>query len=382
MRLIRQELYKIYSRRIVKVCFVVMLTGIFLFFMMIGPGNERCSIGNGQGREDYSGFDAIKKDKALAAEFEGILTDEKIKGMAERCFLQEYSSTGIVTNRNYVNSFFTDNGLTDGVPRGPELVPATRTIPLESSKMGSLAKGPVYFTYIRGWQVLKDLFTVGFLMMGVFVVIALSSVFSEEYSLKTVTVLLTTAHGKKKGICAKMAAGVVFFAGTFGICAGFMFLLCGCCYGFQGLGCFAGMLDGSWWPSTEWLASVSCVSIGNFFIRCLLLAFSGLLLLTVFMLFASAVSRQNFTALILGLTFFLMPVLMWFLYQMNYTNISPGISWFLKKVIFCSPIYGCFGNALEELTTKPMLLFRVWEFLAIALPCSGLAAWRYRNYQG
>ena len=45
MRLVREEVYKICSRRIVKVSFGAVLAGIVLIFMVIGPWEERCSIG-------------------------------------------------------------------------------------------------------------------------------------------------------------------------------------------------------------------------------------------------------------------------------------------------------------------------------------------------
>lgn len=381
MRLVREEVYKICSRRIVKVSFGAVLAGIVLIFMVIGPWEERCSIGSGESRQDYSKFDAIARDKELAAEFEGVLTDDVVSRMAQTCFFQEYAANGTVTNRNYINTFFTRNGLTDGIFNGPEPVKATRTLPLGSTAMGSLTGEPVYFTYVRGWQVLKELFSVGALLMGVFVIIALSSVFSEEYSLKTISVLLATAHGKTRDILAKLAAGVVLCVGVFGICTSLMVLLCGCVYGFQGLGCFAGMLEGSWMPSREWMVSVSYISIGAFFVRYFLLALSGLLLLAVFTLFASAVSEQNFTALILGLVFFLLPVLLWILYEMNFMRMSPKVSLFFKSLICCSPIYSCF-DVIEQVTTKSMLLFRGGESAAIAIPCLWVMVWRYRNYQG
>lgn len=382
MRLMREELYKICSRKIVKISFIVVVAGIVLLFMMSGPWNERCSIGSGKSREDYSGFAAIAKDKELAAEFEGVLTDDVVSRMAEKCLFQEYAAKGIVTNRNYVNTFFTDNDLTDAVYRGEEPACATRTVPLADSAMGRLTGEPVYFTYIRGWQVLKELYTMGTLLVGIFLIIALSSVFAEEYSLKTISILLTTAHGKKKGIYAKLAAGVVFGTGVFGICTVLMVLLCGSVYGFQGLGCFAGMLDGSWYLSTEWMASVSYVSIGSFFARYFLLVLSGLSLLTVFMLFVSAVSKQNFTALILGLIFFLLPILLWIFYQTFYPLMSPRFSFVFKCMISSSPIYSCLGNALEQVTTRFMLLFRGGEYAVITLFCVLVMGWKYRNYQG
>ena len=160
MRLVREEVYKICSRRIVKVSFGAVLAGIVLIFMVIGPWEERCSIGSGESRQDYSKFDAIARDKELAAEFEGVLADDVVSRMAQTCFFQEYAANGTVTNRNYINTFFTRNGLTDGIFNGPEPVKATRTLPLGSTAMGSLTGEPVYFTYVRGWQVLKELFSV------------------------------------------------------------------------------------------------------------------------------------------------------------------------------------------------------------------------------
>ena len=187
--------------------------------------------------------------------------------------------------------------------------------------------------------------------------------------------------GKTRDILAKLAAGVVLCVGVFGICTSLMVLLCGCVYGFQGLGCFAGMLEGSWMLSREWMVSVSYISIGAFFVRYFLLALSGLLLLAVFTLFASAVSEQNFTALLLGLVFFLLPVLLWILYEMNFMRMSPKVSLFFKSLICCSPIYSCF-DVIEQVTTKSMLLFRGGESAAIAIPCLWVMVWRYRNYQG
>ena len=382
MRLMKEEFYKICNRRIVKIGFVTVLAGIWLIFMVIGPWEARCSVGTGRERQDYKRFAAIAKDRELAMQFEGVLTDEVVGRMAETCYFQEYAANGIAINRNYVNTFFTDNGLTDGTARGPEPVPATRTVLLENTAMGSLTDQPVYFTYVRGWQILKELFSAGGLLMGIFAVIALSPVFSEEYSLKTVSILLTTAHGKKKDVWARLAAGVAFCLGVFVICTGFMVLLCGSVYGFQGLGCFAGMLDGNWLLSTCWIASISYISIGAFFVRYFLLALSGFLLLTVFMLFASAVSQQNVTSLIMGLVFFVMPVLLWMFYEMTYMHMSQRVSLLFRTVICCSPIYSFFGNAIEQMTTKTMLLFRGGEFAMIMIFCVWVMVWKYRNYQG
>ena len=371
------EFYKIVTRKLNRICFLVVFVWILLQFFMTGPFNERCSLGTNYGnqaREDFSGFAAIKKDRELAARYEGVLTDEKIRRMAEECFFQEKSGR-IVTNANFVNKFFTGNGLTDEVPgNGEDYVPASKTIRLQDSSMGAYADRPILFAYIRGWQVLQSLMQIGSISVCLFLIIALAPVFAEEYSLKTAPVLMTTAHGRGRDIGARIGAAAVFSFGSFLFFGILMVLLCGCCYGFQGLSCFAGMLSYTWMLPERGVGSISYMTIGQYFGIYFLFLFLGVGILTAFMLFASAISRQIYTALLLGLVFFVLPVILWGYVKMAGTSMAAAQN--LLKFIYSMPVFACVNEPAEAIMTEGMSMFRcgvfaaaVGGFLLLAVRC-------------
>lgn len=378
MKLIREELYKICNRKSVKVSFLIILASILLCFFTSGPLNERCRVGTDT--PVYSGFAAIKMDRELAKEFEGVLTDEVVQAMAEKCFFLE-TMNGIATNGNFVNKFFTDNGLTNGVYKGnpDDYIPATQTVPLESVPMGSLTEEPVYFAYTKGWRVLNTLFSVAAILVCLFTIIAISPVFSEEYALNTVSVLLTSKYGKGKDIWAKVIASILFGMGAFSICTILMVLLCGGCYGFQGLNCFAGMLEGYWYLPTAWVGSVSYIKIWQFFLLYFIIVILAIIMVCTFTLFASAMCKQTYISITLGMVFFILPAAIWFFLAIS--GIGGYFGTVLRVIMYCSPLYSCMNGTIAPTITLYMMLIRGGIFLIVSIPSGIGAFFRFRNYQ-
>lgn len=374
MKLIKEELYKIWNRKSVKVSAAIVFFSILLVFFAIGPFNERCRIGSDA--TIYSGFAAIKMDRELAKEFEGVLSDEVIQNMADRCFFIERVN-GIGTNENYVNRFFTDNGLTNG-SYNADYFPATQTVPLESVPMGSLTEEPIYFTYMQGWKVLYDLFAYGAVFACLFTIIAISPVFSEEYSLRTASVLLTTKHGKNRGIWAKIAASFICSIGVFFICTILMILLCGICYGFQGLNCFAGMLNAQWYLPTKWVGSPSYLKIWQFFLLYILIVAAAIIIVCAFTLLASAVCKQTYVTLIIGTVLFILPIIIWIYFIIAGVNVNFPV---VRMILYCTPVFSCMSETIEFTLTAYMGLFRSVMFLIITIPSVVGAFFKFKNYQ-
>ncbi|MBR1929879.1 MAG: ABC transporter permease subunit [Lachnospiraceae bacterium] len=392
--LIREEFYKIINRRIVRVCFGVLLLCIVLLFIVAGPGNERSRIETGTEtrsdletirQETLSGLAAIERDRELAKGFEGELTDEKLKRMAEAGGMLEYyhneeSISNIPVNGNYLNIFLAENRLTNGEYQNlSDYATATEVLPLQQTAMGSLTEKPIYFAYIQGWRVLITIMSMVGILVSLLSIIALSPVFAEEYAIHTAPILLTTEHGKRKGIAAKMVAGILFSLGALGISLCITVVLCICCYGVQGLNCFAGMLDNTWSLTEGWYGSTSYYTIGEFLLLFVAVMAIGMVMLVAFTLFASAVARQVYEALMLGIVFFALPGVIWFYLVMG--NAEPHTQEILYRILYCTPLYSCMNGAIHSAVSTPMLLLRAIIFLLVVLPSIWLAQTKYKNHQ-
>lgn len=74
----------------------------------------------------------------------------------------------------------------------------------------TLSETPAYYNYYLGWQKLRNIHQTYVFTLGLLVLIALSSIFSEEYARKTEALILSSRYGRKKVIFAKIKAGLIF----------------------------------------------------------------------------------------------------------------------------------------------------------------------------
>jgi len=373
--LIAEELYKIVSRKIVKIGFAAVIFCILAIFAVIGPPGERSVLGE-DGGAVKTGFAAIAQDQELAERYEGILTDEIVERMAEECYFLKIVD-GAAVNANYVNKALANYGLTNAASRGEN---ATATIPIADSEMGRLTDKPIHFGYIQGWRVLYTLMSVGFILLCILIMVAVVPVFSEEYALKTAPVLLTTEYGKSRDVAAKIIASVLFSLSVLLVCAVFMFLLCGFCYGFGGLECFAGMLDGNWYLANDWIGSVSYLSIGQFFLIFFGFVLVGTLILCAFCLWASASFKQTYLSLLLSALFYVLPAAVWFYILLS--GATGTFVFYLGRIMYCMPMYACMNGTVAELTSSKLLCLRGVTAFAVIVPCVFGAVRRYRGYRG
>lgn len=377
MRLLKDELYKIMSQKIARIAFAaVLLIQIFLFFT-VGVYSEM-SVVNGQ---VYRGFAAIKKDREITREFEGELTDEKVNRIADTYGFLDFDDD--TWKHNYLNMFLFDNGLCDGyLAEWNDYQSPTKTVPIAESDMGKFLEErnlPLNLSYTMGWHLFEDVANIGAILVCIFLIIALSPVFAEEYSAGTANILLTTVHGKEKDVWAKIAAAFLVAVCSFAIVTGLTFLLCGSIYGFGGLGCLYGSMEGRWYQNPL-TVNVCFFSIGQYYLIMMGITLSGILMLTAFILFASAAAKRTFTSLVVSTIFFVLPAAGWF-YLVMVGESGARLVWFVRRLILCMPLYECFSGAIQDSLWSTMYWYRGISFLVIFLPSLFLAFRLYRNHQ-
>lgn len=381
MRLLRHELYKIWSRKMVKISFVVLLLLQIFLFVMGGPIIENNLV---DGKE-YHGLAAIQKDREVTAEFAGELTDEKINAIVAKYGFWDIRKELLEDEEggNYLQTFLFYNGLCDGSMRDwNNISNPTTTYPLAETAMGVfLEKHGITpeLQYVRGWDVFDQVGSFGAMLTCLFLIIALSSVFSEEYTIKTANILLTTVHGKKKDIGVKIAAAFLIALGTYVLVEGMTFLLCGVFYGWQGLGTVYGYGQGMWYDSLE-AVSVSFLPYWKYFLIMAVVALIGIVILTAFILLMSAVCRQPFNSLIASLIFYVLPAGIWFLLRWLGAGQTPLIM-LLRRAIGVSPLYSGMSGILQDSLMPIAYIYRAVMLVGVGVPCVVLAYRAYRNHQ-
>lgn len=369
-KIFREEFCKIASGRLVWIALFCLL-----FFVRYRLGMVQDEYFMTTGKETFYGKEAIQKDQELTAKYAGPLTEEKVRNIYEQYGFYYLNRDTGEKKGNYCSRFITER-----MTNSRQLdEPALEDIQFYQGKdwennAAPLLKDGLRFDYVYGWDDLAE--TYGMLMiygLSVIFIIGLSPVFSEEYSLKTADILLTTRRGKGSGIWMKAAAAfgftvTVFLASTLYVWAVYLKI-----FGTQGLDASSVMIQwGNPWgycPDT----------VGGFLLYQFCMGLAGTILLTAVVLAVSALCRNAFLTVILSLVLYLIPVV-----------------W--MKVLGPMRIFGVLlTKAVSHfMTSMPIYLPVTWDFafpadqvavhLVIALAVGTVSVWlgyrRYRGYQG
>ena len=291
IRLIGFEFGKIFKRRIVFAALGMLVVFGIMLYMGNGPQEVISRLPDGT---YIGGAEAIAYDKKVAAEYEGVLTEEKARSILEQ-YAPEAPDGGLWTinsTYNTVQHFF---GNLDGSWNG---------LTVEEALPDYQGEEPLLLGYTDGYT--------GFIMMGMYLmvtlgfvlIIALSPVFSEEYSRGTDALILTSRYGKTRCGLAKIFAAYLFTLLITGI-----FLLVTILLFLTGFGLTGG-------DSSIQLNSRDLLYALPYFMTCLeaagsslLLWLAGALILTALVLILSALCRTSFLALLMALTLYLLPML-------------------------------------------------------------------------
>lgn len=343
--LFRTELYKICSRKIIYVGFLLCFLFLAFYFQVSVLGNEyvyedgRC----------LRRTEAIEKNREIARSYAGPLTREKAREIvaaygwaANHDDITLDEKTGNTDPGYYENStsrFVTDK-LSNKRVQGevPDSL-ASEDDPFASNLMG----GNYQYGYIGAWDSsFTEIQMMLYLMLSILVIIGCSSSFSEEYSGKTAAILLTSKNGKGKTAAAKIAAAFAYTGGLYLISIilmGGAFLYF---YGTEGWSVSAQLVFTSLLTSDIISGTVSHITVGSVLTLYVFLGLVSLLLTAAITLCLSSRKKTSFSALIWSLAVFLLPLVM---QQIILSMLRPGRIVTLLRLVFSSmpfylPIFG------------------------------------------
>ncbi|MCI9213421.1 MAG: ABC transporter permease, partial [Ruminococcus sp.] len=238
-KIFQEEFYKIASRKIIWIGLFCLLAFVRYRLWMV-QDEYAMTIGG----ETIYGKEAIEKDQELTAKYAGPLTEEKVRDIYEQYGFYYLNRDTGEQRGNFCSRFITER-MTNSMQLEE---PALEEIQFYQgtdweNNAAPLLRGDLRFDYVYGWDYLAE--TYGILMtygLAVIFIIGLSSVFSEEYSLRTADILLTTRRGKGGGIWMKTAAAfgfalAVFLASTIYVWAIYLKV-----FGTQGLSASSAMI--------------------------------------------------------------------------------------------------------------------------------------------
>lgn len=364
--LFKEEFRKTASRRIVWAGLLLLF--VFLIFRILIVQKEYRTTIDGQ---TYTGREAIQKDKELAREYAGPLTEKTVEDIYKRFGFSYYEEENGDFVGNFCNSFvtkrMTDYNQTGGSPDEVSFFQGEEW----ENNAAPLVTGELEFGYVYGWEDLWESWLVIVLYLSVLFVIAYSPMFSEEYSLRTADLLLTTERGRGAGIGIKLLAALAFYiivcVGTVGL----IVLLYLSVFGTDGLGASSLMME---IPSLGYHPD----TILGYYIFEIGMSLFGMLLLTAITAGISAYSKNSYMSVILSVIVFLVPIV-----------------WI--KLLAPMRLFGSFTKVVNHfMASMPVMLPMNWGFaftrqqiaghLAVAGVlsgiCSGAAYWKYKNYQG
>lgn len=157
------------------------------------------------------------------------------------------------------------------------------------------------YNYAYGYQKVRNMMTIYPYTIGVVLLIALTPIFSSEYSKRTDALLLTSKNGKKKVVRAKLKAGLLIAIAVWGIVTAINLIVIFSIYGTTGWEAFwqNWVIDVAPFPWTQGQITMIAIAtslLGTIFFACILMM-------------VSSFSKNSFISIIIGAVILLFPML-------------------------------------------------------------------------
>lgn len=269
--------------------------GLLLFSALLSFSTYQNKYAFDQNAGEGSGKAAVEIDKEIAAKYEGILTDEKVRQMmsdfAPTSDLHGLNAAYIYQNAMQSAAFsrFSDlNGNWNGLS-------VSDVFGNEEIKIG----------YVDGWLSTSRNMVRVFTALAFAVIIMLAPIFSGEYE-GVDNIILTSKYGKTKCATAKVVAGILTAILTTALIVAFILFLALAFYGTEGLNCSI-LFAPSEYVEAFIPFNITCGTLLKYQI---LLAFTCTLSITGITLLLSAISKNQIVALIIAMAIFLFPILL------------------------------------------------------------------------
>lgn len=330
-RLIYFELRKIFSRRLAQIA----LIGVLLFTALLSITTYRNKyaydpyIGQGSGKA------AVEIDKAAAARYEGILTDETVQKMmsdfAPASDLHGMNAVYLYQNATQ-SAAFARFANQDGSWNGQTV---SDVFVDEEIRIG----------YVDGWLSTSQNMARSFVALALAVIVMTAPVFSGEYA-GVDNIILTSRYGRTRCTAAKVTAGVLAAIFATALTVALNLILALLFYGTEGLDCSI------LFASIDYVEgfipfNITCGALVNYQV---LLAFTCTLSTVGATLLVSAMSKNQAVAFVVSMAVFLFHALV------PITEASP-----LFRLVGLLPLYHVLAAML--LSAEQMgngLLYAVW----------------------
>lgn len=231
-----------------------------------------------------------------------------------------------------------------------------------------------YYDYCLGWSKLIDMQSILPFTVGLFLLIALPSVFSGEYNQKTDSLVLSAKYGRSKLIRAKIAASFLLAAGVWLLILLINLILVGSVFGLEGTQTFVQ----DWQYNT---CPFPFTELSNYLAICGM-SLTGIFIFTAVILFVSAKTKKPFITLLICGVILLSSVI---------GNISQ-LGAFMSEILVFAPAniliaanhfaffkaYYVFGHALLMQATVPVVAVAV-SGLLIPFACRAFSRHQVEN---
>lgn len=349
LKLVKFELKKIFARRAARLAvLLVLLLSVLLNFS--GYQNMYAF----DGRQEGHGGAAVALDKALAARYAGLLTDEKVRQM-----LADLQPQGDLHGLN--PAYLYQNATQSAV--------FCRFADLDGGWNGhSVAEvfgaEPVQIGYTLGWLTGSRNLVKALIALALAIIIMLTPVFAGEYE-GVDCLILTSRLGPGLGCLAKIIAAVLAAAGVTLLTLAVNLGMTGVLYGTEGLDCsilFAPVDFGEGYIPHN-------ITCGRLLVWQIGLALTGAAGVTGFSLLFSALCHNQPAALAAAAALYLLPVLL-----------PVAESSALFRLLVLCPLYQAQFVALMSMEALGGGLLYAALALPVALVCllaGALLAWRF-----
>lgn len=329
--LIKFELRKILTKQFSLISIAVIL---LFSFILVFSSFQGMHAFDGKSTEG-GGKSAVAIDKAIAAKYEGILTDEKVQKIMTE-FKPTYDLQGMNAKYLYLNALqsatFSRFSDMDGNWNGLSV----------SDVFGD---GEIKIGYINGWLNTSQNMVKVFIVLSLIIILLIAPVFSGEYS-GVDNIILTSRYGKTKCAAAKVTASLLASIFITLFVSAFNLIFAFAVYGKEGLDCsilFAplGFVEG-YIPF-----NITCGTLLKYQI---LLAFSSAISVTGITLLLSSLCKSQMIAFVLSAAVHLMPGML----PISETNA-------LYRVIVLMPFYHSqFSSIMSVKQMQNGTLYAVW----------------------
>ncbi|XTR39151.1 hypothetical protein ACQQ2T_07105 [Paraclostridium tenue] len=293
--LVKFELYKIFSKKIVLVllvgCIVASLSNTVTSYLDI--------------RSKGLSYSSIQK---IGKEYEGqIITEKKSDIFGKQCgdLLTKYNDGKILSDKEKVKAF----GMTDySIWINPEYMINGKFYKFDDMKkelkrlekegdtssyqykelkyihdLVSKKETPKYY-FKFGWREATN-FNMNCMWMSILILVSICTIFSNEYQSNTASIVLSSKNGQKKLTTAKIITGLIFSTFVSLIMNGIQVIILAM-HGFKGWDVPMSFLS-------SYVRTPYTMNIGTFYICGLIVSFIGTVLFTLLIMLVSLISKNN-----------------------------------------------------------------------------------------